>query len=109
LTAQITLAGVVLTPIPVPQPPQAPRKRFSPVLVARTYDNIIHGHNGIFGARFRAFLHQYVALIEAKRLLVLKHSPGANPRVATAGPAPVALAASDESGKPREGCTTSVP
>ena len=41
----------------------------SPVSVIYTHDKIIDGHNGVFDPKFTAFLAQYVAYIEGKRIV----------------------------------------
>ncbi len=41
----------------------------SPVLVIYTHDKIIDGHNGVFDPKFMAFLPQYIAYIEGKRIV----------------------------------------
>lgn len=41
----------------------------SPVSVVVTHDKIINGHNGVFDPAFMAFLPQYVAFIEGKRIV----------------------------------------
>jgi pimeloyl-ACP methyl ester carboxylesterase len=42
----------------------------SPVSVVVTHDKIIDGHNGVFDPGFMAFLQQYIAFIEGKRVML---------------------------------------
>jgi hypothetical protein len=42
----------------------------SPVAVIYTHDKIIDGHNGVFDPKFLAFLPQYIAFIEGKRIVL---------------------------------------
>jgi hypothetical protein len=49
------------------------RKRlYSPVLVAYTNHDQVQEHNGIFGATFGEFLTDYVALVQAKRMCLIR-------------------------------------
>jgi hypothetical protein len=49
------------------------RKRpYSPVLVAYTNRDLVQEHNGIFGATFGEFLTDYVALVQAKRMCLIR-------------------------------------
>jgi hypothetical protein len=50
--------------------PRDPRVENSPVAVALVDKRIINGHNDIFGEQLRAFLVNYVAFVEGKRLAI---------------------------------------
>lgn len=63
-TSPTVFGTAQLTPLP-----NLPRIENSPVAVVVTHDNIINGHNGIFLPRFEGFLSEYIAFIEAKRML----------------------------------------
>lgn len=54
--------------------PQSPdRSPYSPILVVKFGDEIVDGHNGLFGSEgsdFRRFLTKYIAYVEGKRLVL---------------------------------------
>ncbi|MEP7247849.1 MAG: hypothetical protein ABI885_29760 [Gammaproteobacteria bacterium] len=54
--------------------PQSPdRSPYSPILVVKSGDEIVDGHNGLFGSEgsdFRRFLTKYIAYVEGKRLVL---------------------------------------
>jgi hypothetical protein len=57
---------------------EATRQRpqlYSPVVVAYTSNNLVQGHNGIFGAEFTNFLTDYVAYVEGKRMCLIRGKP----------------------------------
>jgi hypothetical protein len=62
--------GLVLKGVELSRVSGAPEVEHSPVAVVRTTGKIIDGHTGIFRPAFTQFLHQYVAYIEAKRVLL---------------------------------------
>jgi hypothetical protein len=68
-TQPTTFAGITLTPS-AGQNGRAPRVPNSPVLVVRTEEKIVDGHNGIFEPGFRQFLARYITFIEGKRLVL---------------------------------------
>ena len=68
-TQATTFAGITLTPSDG-KDGRAPRVPNSPVLVVRTEEKIIDGHNKIFEPGFRQFLARYIAFIEGKRLVL---------------------------------------
>lgn len=72
-TGPTTFAGVTLTPSEAKNG-RAPRVPNSPVLVVRTEEKIIDGHNRIFEPTFRQFLARYIAFVEGKRLVLRRET-----------------------------------
>jgi len=68
-TDRLVLGGLVLEPSR-PVAASAGRVPYSPVLSVKSLDGIIDGHNGIFLDDFNRFLLNFVAYIEAKRLML---------------------------------------
>jgi hypothetical protein len=48
---------------------------FSPVVIAHTGNQLIQEHNGIFGQNFSDFLVDYVSLVQAKRMCLIRGGP----------------------------------
>lgn len=72
-TGPTTFAGITLTPS-AGKNGRAPRVANSPVLVVRTEEKIVDGHNGIFEPGFRQFLARYITFIEGKRLVLRREN-----------------------------------
>ena len=68
-TGEVVFNGISLTPLTNIKgaPGRVPN---SPILVVKTTEKIIDGHNGIFKQGFRDFLSSYIAFVEGKRLLL---------------------------------------
>jgi hypothetical protein len=64
-TAQTIFSGVLLTRMP-----NTAAIKNSPIAVIYADKTIIDGHNGVFDKNFLAFLPQYIAFIEGKRLVL---------------------------------------
>ncbi|HEY4069049.1 MAG TPA: hypothetical protein VGM74_19235 [Burkholderiaceae bacterium] len=67
-TDKTAFGGVHLTPHHAPGGP--PRTPYSPVMVVKTVNDIIKGHNDIFEPKFCQFLAKYIAFIEGKRIFL---------------------------------------
>jgi hypothetical protein len=66
----VVFAGVCLKPVAAPVAGGPGRIPYSPVAVAVTHQDIIKGHDGIFGQQFIGFLVKYIGYIEGKRMLL---------------------------------------
>jgi hypothetical protein len=63
-TAELQIGGAEL------KLTDGPKKPNSPIVVAYSTNKLIDGHSGIWTPEFRAFLIDYVAFVEGKRMLV---------------------------------------
>jgi hypothetical protein len=66
LTGSLVLAGPQL------EATRHPPQLHSPVVVAYTKQDLVYGHNGIFGEEFTTFLTDYVAYVEGKRMCLVR-------------------------------------